>query len=126
MAHAASQWDQIADRVQRASDDFLHPLRGITLRSAPAVPEPLLGVELHGDGLALSAIKESEDGRYLVLRCVNTTSKAVRGSWRLGHKVKSAKLARLDETPIKAVKLASGSRIPFRAPPFGVVTILAR
>ena len=91
---------QTIDAIERAADDVLNPLVGTTLRSALAVPAPVDGVELVGDGLAFSAIKESEDGGWLVLRCVNLLERDVAGAWRLPFDVAEAHLARLDETLI--------------------------
>jgi alpha-mannosidase len=113
------------DLIERAADDVLLPLRGTTLRSALELPAPVHGAELCGVGLAFSTIKESEDGEWLVLRCVNVGDEAVDGSWRLGFDVREARLARLDETIISDLA-ASGHEVAFRAPPHGIVTILAR
>ncbi len=126
MPHTSGDWDTLAEEVQCAADDFLHPLSGITLRSAITTPARFMGAELTGKGLAVSAIKESEDGRSLLLRCVNLTSQKVAGSWELGHPVRSATLARLDESPQKKLSVKRGKRIPFSAAPNGIVTILVR
>ena len=83
------------------------------------------GVELIGEGLSLSAIKDAEHGDWLVLRCVNVTSIPVRGTWQLGFPVSEAKLARLDETPIASIK-ARGGQVRFTAAPRGIVTVLVR
>jgi mannosylglycerate hydrolase len=111
--------------IERVADDVLFPLVGESLRSALRVAPPVHGVELNGAGLALSAIKESEDGEWLVLRCVNNVDEESSGSWRLGRAVKEAKLARLDETPLTPLAVR-GDTIRFLAPSRGVVTILAR
>lgn len=111
------------DAIERAADDVLLPLRGSTLRSALRVPDPVVGVELQGVGLGVSAIKESEDGRRLVLRCINLLDEPVAGSWCLPFDVLEAHRARLDETMIEA--LTSVDRvISFEAKPRELVTIL--
>ncbi len=76
-------------------------------------------------GLAFSALKESEDGEWLVLRCVNLRDQDVDGSWGLPFDVSDARLARLDETMISDLA-TSGGQVSFRAPPRGIVTILVR
>ena len=113
------------DEIERASDDVLFPLTGETLRSALHVPQPPLGVVLEGPGLAFSAAKESEDGEWLVLRCLNLLHEETAGTWRLGRALKEARLARLDETPLTPL-VARGDAIPFSVPPRGVVTILVK
>jgi hypothetical protein len=124
MAHSASTWDAVAADVIAASDDFLHPLRGITLRASGSILGGSLGVDLEGDGLALSALKKAEDGRSLVIRCVNTTGRRVRGVWRFEFPVKRAVLARLDETRIGGLPVRNGREVPFQAAPHATVTIL--
>ena len=111
--------------IETAADDVLVPVQGTTLRSALAMPAPTRGVELIGDGLAFAALKESEDGTSLVLRCVNLTDAPVEGRWRFGIPRRAAHLARLDETPLDALAI-DGSDIPFTARPRAVVTVLAR
>ena len=113
------------DEIERASDDVLFPLTGDTLRSALRVPRPLHGIALEGGGLAFSAAKESENGEWLVLRCVNLREEESDGTWRLGRAVRAAQMARLDETPLSPLR-AHGDTIAFVAPPRGVVTILVK
>lgn len=115
----------VIDEIERTADDVLLPLTGASLRSALTLPQPIAGVELEGTGLACSAIKQSEDGGWLVLRCVNLTDDAQDGAWTLGVAVSEAVLARLDETPIVPMPV-SGNRIAFTAPRRAVVTILVR
>jgi hypothetical protein len=113
------------DAIERTADDVLLPLVGTTLRSALSAYPPAGGLELDGTGLAFCAAKESEDGDWLVLRCVNLTDRPVAGSWRLPFAPVEAALARLDETPTGP--LHAGARvIPFDAGPRAVVTILVR
>ena len=113
------------DAIERAADDVLCPLEATTLRSALDVPAPVHGVELVGTGLAFSTVKESEDGAWIVLRCVNLLNDAVDGSWRLPFDLAAARLARLDETPISDLA-TSDRRVDFHAEPRAIVTILVR
>ena len=110
--------------VERAADDFLLPLRGYTLRSAMDITRRSRGVALEGDGLAFSACKESEDGRWTVLRCVNLLDRPVRGAWTLAG-VRDARLARLDETELAPIAVTDET-IAFDAGARAIVTILAR
>ncbi len=113
------------DAIERAADDVLLPLRGSTLRSALTVPDRLDGVELEGEGLACSAVKESDDGDWMVLRCVNLLDSVVRGRWRLPFEVADAYYARLDEAQLSKLELTD-SAAAFDAPPRGIVTLLVR
>jgi hypothetical protein len=115
----------MVDTIERTADDVLLPLVGTTLRSAIADYAATPGLELEGDGLAFSTAKESEDGEWLVLRCVNVTEKPTRGTWHLPFVPREATLARLDETPLGALSPAASS-ISFSAAGRAVVTILVR
>jgi hypothetical protein len=112
--------------VEAACDDALHPLTGETRRHAMAAIAPGAGVALEGAGLAVSAVTQARQGGWTVLRAVNTTDAAVRGGWRLGTPVRDARLARLDETPGRAVRVARDGRVNFTAPPHAVITMLVR
>ncbi|MFI5244614.1 MAG: glycoside hydrolase family 38 C-terminal domain-containing protein [Gemmatimonadales bacterium] len=113
------------DAIERAADDILLPLTGATLRSALENPGAFQGIALDGECLAFSCAKESEDGQWLVLRCVNLLDEVRTGSWRLGARIREAKIARLDETVIGAAQ-ADGETVSFLAAPRAVVTILVR
>ena len=116
---------QTVDAIERASDDVLCPLVGATLRSALRVPDPVAGVELSGSGLACSTIKESEDGEWLVLRCVNLLEARVAGQWTVPFRISEARLARLDETVVSDLAY-SGQSAGFTAEARAIVTILVR
>jgi alpha-mannosidase len=111
------------DAIEHVADDLLLPLRGMTLRSALELPSPVIGPALEGQGLAVSAIKQSEGGPWLVLRCVNLTEETVHGLWRLPFTPVAACLARLDETPTEQIR-AAASGVAFVATPRATVTIL--
>ena len=62
---------------------------------------------------------------WIVLRCVNRRDDAVQGRWRLGVPVIEAMSARLDETPLGALRTEGGT-VYFDAKPREIVTVLAR
>ncbi|HEX7121694.1 MAG TPA: glycoside hydrolase family 38 C-terminal domain-containing protein [Gemmatimonadaceae bacterium] len=115
---------QVIDEVERAAEDALLPLVGHTWRTAVDPPHELSGAALRGAGLTRTTIKESEDGAWIVLRCVNLLDHAVEGAWRVPG-VREARLARLDETPLGALTVQDGE-IAFDAGPRAILTILAR
>jgi hypothetical protein len=115
----------VIDAIERAADDILLPLTGATLRSALEHPAAVPGVALEGEGLAFSCAKESDDGAWLVLRCVNLTDESRNGAWRLGGPVREAKIARLDETAAGNARCEDGA-VHFTAGPRAAVTVLIR
>jgi hypothetical protein len=111
--------------IERTADDVLHPLAGRTVRSATALAEATSGATLEGDGLTLSTIKSSEDGAWLVLRCVNLTERELAGAWTLGAPVHEARSSRLDESPGESLRIED-NRVRFVAAPRAIVTLLVR
>jgi alpha-mannosidase len=112
------------DRIERVADDALLPLEGHPWRTAVDPPAAVEGVTLEGVGLACSAVKESEDGGWLVLRCVNLLDAPAAGAWRL-EGITEARVARLDETPLASIAVQGGT-VRFEAPARGIVTVLVR
>ncbi|HEX6315286.1 MAG TPA: hypothetical protein VFZ73_10530 [Gemmatimonadaceae bacterium] len=116
--------DAVTAFIEQVADDVLLPLTGTTWRTAIDPPAAVTGAALEGDGLALSAIRQSEDGDWIVLRCVNHLDRDVPGAWHL-EDVHLAMVAALDETPRQELAVVEG-RVAFVAPPRGIVTILVR
>ncbi len=123
VVHEGERSDALVARIERETEDFLLPLRGTTLFHPGREQPRSHGAQLRGEGLALGAIKESDDGTSLVLRCVNLLDRAVEGAWELGVAPGTACLARLDETPLEPLAV-QGSTIQFVAGPRAIVTIL--
>jgi alpha-mannosidase len=124
MLHGPRDESTIAE-IERTADDVLHPLAGRTVRSATDLREETSGATLEGDGLALSAIKSSEDGAWLVLRCVNLTEREIAGAWVLGAPAREVRASRLDETVGELVGIQD-NRVAFVAPPRAIITLLVR
>lgn len=124
--HGGARDAATIDAVERTADDVLLPLVGDTLRSALACPDDVIGGSLEGEGLAFSALKESEDGTAIVARCVNLLDVPVRGAWHFGWDVAIAQRARLDETPLGPLEVQDARAVVFTAGPREVVTIIVR
>lgn len=124
MVHAARS-SAVIDEIERAADDVLLPLTGASLRSALTISPPVHGVALSGTGLACSAVTTSQDGAWMVLRCVNLTDESQRGGWTVGFGITEAQMARLDETYLGSLA-GHGNRVEFVAPARAVVTVLIR
>jgi alpha-mannosidase len=117
--------DAVIDRIERTADDVLFPLAGDTVRQLLTPPVTRGGVALDGDGLAFGACKRSDDGAWMVLRCVNLLERAVEGSWHLAAPIAGAHRARLDETPGDPLPV-DGHQVRFVAGPRAAVTVLIR
>lgn len=117
--------DQIIHEIELSADDALFPLTGETIRALLAVPAATSGIELDGVGLAFGACKRSEDGEWMVLRCLNLLDRDVEGSWGVDREIREARLARLDESPGAVLPVVDG-RVEFVAGRRAVVTVLLR
>jgi mannosylglycerate hydrolase len=113
------------DTIERLAEDVLLPLTGLTLRSNLLPSRIAGGLELQGEGLALSAVMPAQRAGWVVLRCVNRRAEAVKGRWVFTQPVVEAFVARLDETPGAALAVNAGG-IEFDAAPMEIVTIVAR
>jgi alpha-mannosidase len=122
-AGSPAQWD----RVERLAEEFHAPLTGLMLRYGIDLPATVDGPALSGPGLAFKALKPSETGAGVVIRCVNLTAGPAEGRWTWPVPVKRAALARLDETPLRDLPLEEGGRvIRFSAAARAVVTIVVQ
>jgi alpha-mannosidase len=124
LPHGAA--DDVIPDIDRAADDVLLPLRGTTLRSAARPLQPVAGVSLEGEGLRFLACKASEDGAWTVLRCVNASSRLVRGSWRCSWPLREARASRLDELVGEGLPVQDGSTVEMVVAPRAITTILVR
>jgi alpha-mannosidase len=124
MAHVTERDDALLE-IERAADGILLPLRGITLRSAIAPIDTVAGLSLEGEGLRFLACKPSDDGRWTVLRCVNSTDRVASGAWRCGWSAREARRSHLDEQSGERVPVRDG-RLELTAKPGEVVAVLVR
>jgi hypothetical protein len=111
--------------IERTADDVLLPLRGRSLRSVLAIPPSTSGVELSGDGLAFSSCKPSDQGQWMVLRCVNLTDEERTGVWHLPWSPSEVRHAMMNETPGAGI-VPDGNTIRVAVAGRGVSTILVR
>lgn len=123
MPHGPRTPDTVA-AIERRSDDILLPLVGHTWRTAIVPPESVSGVTLDGEGMASSAIVESQDGKWIVLRCANVLETAGWARWTVPG-AREARLARLDEMPLGVVPVVR-EQVSVEVPPRGVLTLLVR
>ncbi len=113
------------DALPELWEDAFLPVRGFWLRDAVELAPAPVDVVLEGSGLVVSGVKPAQAGSPVVLRCYNTTDRAVAGAWSFGDGVKSAHRVRADERESLALVLEGrGKTVRFTAEPHEVVTIL--
>jgi alpha-mannosidase len=125
MLHGPAKIDS-RELLEAAAEAFLAPPIALMRRALLAAPPEVRGPALSGEGLVFSAMKPAESGRGTILRCYNGRDKAASGAWHVAWRVTSATLCRLDEGPLKKLRVERGGTIRFDAPPRGVVTVLLR
>ncbi len=125
LPHTEAALDERAG-LERAAEDFHAPVLALMRRSLLAVPRPVAGPALSGEGLVFTAMKPAEQGRATVLRCHNAGAEPVAGRWRIPWPVRSAALVRLDETPLGSLPVAPDGTIAFEAAPRAIVSVLIR
>ena len=115
-----------AASLHRIWEDCFLPVRGTWFRDwlPHALPETT-GIELSGDGLALSSLKPAEQGDGVVVRCFNLRDQEVEGTVRSGRKLSRAQLARADETRLQDLPLGKDGRsVSFPVAAQGLATLV--
>ncbi|MCU0647783.1 MAG: hypothetical protein MUF00_07290 [Gemmatimonadaceae bacterium] len=122
LARVHESRDRLAAAADALATALLHPLDIDTLRDARTLRETGALLALEGDGLAVLAIKPSEDRSALIVRCINRTDATQHGRWRLGFPIAAAARARLDETVVAPIVPVDGA-VPITVAPHAVETV---
>ena len=110
--------------VYQATENFNLPIKIAQVgRHKGTLPKNLSFMELQPSALVLSCVKQSEDGKGLIVRVFNPTGKAVKGSLKLFKKVKKARTLTLEELPEKEIKLTDPQIIPLDVAKKKIVTV---
>jgi 2-O-(6-phospho-alpha-D-mannosyl)-D-glycerate hydrolase len=112
--------------LQRMWEDCFLPIRGTWFRDwLPHAVAETPGIELTGEGLALSSLKPAEQGGGVVIRCFNLRDSEVAGRVRTGWRLEKAYLARADESPLQDLPLGKDGRsVTFLVGASGLATLV--
>ncbi len=91
--------------INRQAEDYNSPVIAVTRKHPVEVPREATYLELKGEHLAFSELKESEDGLGIVFRCYNLADKGSSGSLAVGIPVKSAHTTNLEEREMSALEI---------------------
>jgi alpha-mannosidase len=118
--------DREGGTLLRFWEDVFLPPRAVWLRQATALNPASSGLELEGDGLVFSALKPSDAGGGIVLRCYNVSDGPTQGRWRLPWTVEHARRVRADERgdPMDLPLDPDRRGVRFTAAPHAIVTLL--
>lgn len=111
------------ETLLRECERFHAPLLPVRRKNAVPVPPADSFFSCSNEALALSAFKEAEDGRGVILRFSNTCERPLEARVRFRRPVASAALARLDETPLSPMDIDGGTTVVLSAKPSEVVTV---
>jgi alpha-mannosidase len=109
--------------VNEESERFHLPLLHLRRKSPEEIPETQSYLEVLPASLTLSAVKESDDGKHLVVRLYNSGDEAVEGAVRFGFLIAKAWETRLDEEPLREVEVEGDRAVPFRLQGRALLTI---
>jgi mannosylglycerate hydrolase len=101
-------------------------LRGVFGGAAPLLQAGASLVELHGDGLLLSALKPAEDGSGIVVRVLNPSDAPRDAVLSVGFAFAGASVVRLDEEPAEQDVAVEGRTIRFDVAPHALRSVLIR
>jgi len=110
-----------AVRIDDAADALLLPLVGESWRDLEGAARDVSGPQLVGDGLRVSAIHVTDDGRAIRLRAANRLDAHAQGQWTLPIGAWEFRVCRLDGTPLQPWT-AARQTIPFEIPARGLLT----
>jgi alpha-mannosidase len=105
-------------------ESFQSGLRAeVTPVHAGRLPSSVSLLQIEPAALKLSAVKDAESGRGVIVRVVNLSPEAGTASLRTHLPLQSAALVRLDETPVRPLPIIDRSSAQFPIGPHQVQTV---
>ena len=80
-------------------------------------------LRLESGRLTMSACKQSEDGASVIFRFYNSGPTACEETVHFLRPVRQVEVARLDETPVRALAVEAGGVVRCAVPPSGIITL---
>lgn len=120
------QSDWIRGKVHRQAEHFNSNFPVIKTDPHPGIlPDKygLLELDSASDILRVTALKRSEDGRDLIIRCYNPSKKTVKGKLISKLTITCASYTDLRERVVKRINVAKKKRLTFTAKPKQIVTL---
>lgn len=118
--------------IQREAYDYATPVVSAShyhhvrdWKGASRVPDEAGFVRLNPDDLILTALKKAEERDSLILRFYNPGTKEIEGYLDFGFDITEANQLRLDETPLKKMKIEDNHLVFFSINPKQIMTVEA-
>lgn len=106
------------------SQSFSMPMRACQIGNSKGdMPAGWGMLEISPRSLVYSAVKQSEDGKSIVLRLFNPTDEAVKGKISFQGDIQSAFLMNLDEKDGEKLEITENNEIPVSCPPKKILTL---
>ena len=80
-------------------------------------------LSLETEGLQLSALKESEDRKAIIVRISNPVNERREGRLRFEKKIAQASLCKLNEEVIRPLRIVKGHELKVEVKPFEILTM---
>jgi mannosylglycerate hydrolase len=110
--------------LHRSWEDLFLPLKGRWIRDWNGREEPIEGIELEGEGLALSSVMPAQHGEGLVIRCFNLSAGPSHGRLIFAFPIKRIRRIRADETVVGELTPENQHQVQFTAQPREIVSFL--
>ncbi len=104
-------------------EQFHVPLLAFRRKNEGDLPLESSLLRLESGRCTMSAFKQSEDGAAFILRFYNSGATACDETIRCARRVRQAELARLDETPVRALAVEADGAVRCTVPPAGIITL---
>jgi alpha-mannosidase len=120
---AGGEWSD-ASQLFASWEDLFLPLKAAWFRDWNGEGNFAAGIELEGEGLALSSLMPARYGEGIVIRSFNLLDHPTMGTLRFSFPVRQVQLVRADEVLIGELPTGADRRsVEFMAPPRGLVSL---
>ena len=113
----------LRSELEAELESFNVPLLPLRRKNDGALPMEGSLLRLESGRLTMSAFKQSEDGTACILRFYNSGTTVCDETVRFARPVRQVDLARLDETPVRALAVETDGAVRCTVPPSGIITL---
>jgi alpha-mannosidase/mannosylglycerate hydrolase len=111
-------WSSILGEVE----SFTVPLMTVKRKNEqPVLSQSFLSLE--PQGLQLSALKESEDGKGIIVRLCNPFDRTIKGRLRFDQPILKGSVCQLNEAVVRTLPVSKGNTVAVTLKPFEITTL---
>ena len=107
--------------ILREVESFTVPLMTLKRKNEqPVLSKSFLSVE--PEGLQLSALKEAEDGKGIIVRLCNPVDRSIKGRIRFNQPILRGSVCQLNEAVVEPLAVSKGNNVAITLKPFEIAT----